>query len=266
MTRLFLVRHGQTTSNEIHALDTALPGANLTELGKQQAQMAGEALAGQSQQLFVISSYAARAQQTAANVATVLSEADRLADSSPNSAFGRRFEAYGGRGISTFSDATAQRIAGSCATQPAMVDGVSEISAGDFEMRNDEDSHEKYHRILGDWLGGTIDSAVPGGLSGAAVLDNYLPQALAAGAAGLAEGSDVALVSHGAVIRLVAAWLGRVSSEYALRAYLPNAHIVTIELPDDLPEKLAGGHLRDAAYGSVDVSNWGPYGKPELAD
>ena len=41
MTRLFLVRHGQTTSNEIHALDTALPGASLTTLGREQAGAAG---------------------------------------------------------------------------------------------------------------------------------------------------------------------------------------------------------------------------------
>ncbi|WRS30889.1 histidine phosphatase family protein [Actinomycetaceae bacterium MB13-C1-2] len=35
--RLFLVRHGQTTANVAGALDTALPGAELTDLGWQQA-------------------------------------------------------------------------------------------------------------------------------------------------------------------------------------------------------------------------------------
>lgn len=34
---LFLVRHGQTSSNVLGALDTGLPGADLTELGWQQA-------------------------------------------------------------------------------------------------------------------------------------------------------------------------------------------------------------------------------------
>lgn len=35
--RLFLIRHGQTTANAAHQLDTVLPGAPLTELGRQQA-------------------------------------------------------------------------------------------------------------------------------------------------------------------------------------------------------------------------------------
>lgn len=36
--RLYLARHGQTTSNIIRALDTAAPGADLTELGRRQAR------------------------------------------------------------------------------------------------------------------------------------------------------------------------------------------------------------------------------------
>ena len=37
--RLHLVRHGQTPSNVAGALDTALPGAPLTELGREQAEI-----------------------------------------------------------------------------------------------------------------------------------------------------------------------------------------------------------------------------------
>ena len=37
MTTLLLIRHGQTPNNVIGALDTALPGAGLTELGHAQA-------------------------------------------------------------------------------------------------------------------------------------------------------------------------------------------------------------------------------------
>ena len=36
--RLYLARHGQTTSNVIRALDTAAPGADLTDLGREQAR------------------------------------------------------------------------------------------------------------------------------------------------------------------------------------------------------------------------------------
>ena len=47
MSRLLLIRHGQTTSNVRQALDTALPGAALTDLGWSQAFAAGELLAGE---------------------------------------------------------------------------------------------------------------------------------------------------------------------------------------------------------------------------
>lgn len=43
--KLLLLRHGQTHGNTIGALDTAFPGADLTDLGVQQAQAAGRVLA-----------------------------------------------------------------------------------------------------------------------------------------------------------------------------------------------------------------------------
>lgn len=42
--RLYLIRHGQTTSNLIHALDTDAPGASLTDLGHRQAAAIPEAV------------------------------------------------------------------------------------------------------------------------------------------------------------------------------------------------------------------------------
>lgn len=69
--RLFLIRHGQTSSNVTHALDTALPGASLTELGEQQAAALPQRLAGEDFD-GVWSSRARRAQQTAAPLAATL--------------------------------------------------------------------------------------------------------------------------------------------------------------------------------------------------
>jgi broad specificity phosphatase PhoE len=66
--RLLLVRHGQTPSNVIHALDTDMPGAELTALGHQQA----EALVGRLADERIDALYASplrRAQQTAAPLA-----------------------------------------------------------------------------------------------------------------------------------------------------------------------------------------------------
>lgn len=45
--RLLLVRHGQTPSNVLGLLDTAIPGPGLTELGVEQAEAVPEALAGE---------------------------------------------------------------------------------------------------------------------------------------------------------------------------------------------------------------------------
>src|SRR5699024_9022160 len=239
MTRLFLVRHGQTTSNEIHALDTALPGASLTTLGREQAGAAGRYLRNASDRVHVLSSQAARAQQTAAGLATAFAaEGGAIAAAAPGSSFAEGFQRFRGRELAGLVDTAAVELAGEHAGSLASVVGVAEIPAGDMEMKNDEDSHELYHRLLGDWLHGQIDKVVPGGSSGAQVLTSYLPQALAVVAAAQAEGADAVLVSHGAVIRLVATWLGAVDPEFAYRAYLPNGKVVSIALPEDFGELL----------------------------
>jgi broad specificity phosphatase PhoE len=66
--RLLLVRHGQTHSNIGHALDTSYPGAELTDLGHQQAQRLAASLAGERIDV-VAASTLLRARQTAAPVA-----------------------------------------------------------------------------------------------------------------------------------------------------------------------------------------------------
>lgn len=69
--RIVLLRHGQTTSNVTHALDTAVPGPGLTGLGRRQADAAATALAGAGVGA-VWASTALRAQQTAAPLAASL--------------------------------------------------------------------------------------------------------------------------------------------------------------------------------------------------
>ncbi|HZK05917.1 MAG TPA: histidine phosphatase family protein [Actinomycetaceae bacterium] len=69
--RLILVRHGQTTSNVIHALDTGEPGAGLTTLGHTQAQDLVGKMSGLDISLLVTSNLL-RTQQTAAPLAGAL--------------------------------------------------------------------------------------------------------------------------------------------------------------------------------------------------
>lgn len=66
--RLHLVRHGQTPSNLVHALDTAAPGAPLTPEGERQARAVGRALAAEPLDA-VYASTLDRARATAAEVA-----------------------------------------------------------------------------------------------------------------------------------------------------------------------------------------------------
>lgn len=69
--RLLLLRHGQTHSNVAGALDTAMPGADLTELGRAQATAAAHALAGTGVDALFVSGLA-RTHQTAAPLAATL--------------------------------------------------------------------------------------------------------------------------------------------------------------------------------------------------
>lgn len=65
---LHLIRHGETSSNLSHALDTGEPGAVLTPEGERQAQAVGQVFATRPVSA-VYASHLTRAQQTAAVVA-----------------------------------------------------------------------------------------------------------------------------------------------------------------------------------------------------
>jgi probable phosphoglycerate mutase len=67
--RLILVRHGQTSSNVGGLLDTAEPGADLTDLGREQAAALPHAL-GEEPVDLIVASTLVRTQQTALPLAT----------------------------------------------------------------------------------------------------------------------------------------------------------------------------------------------------
>lgn len=77
--RLLLVRHGQTRSNVEHLLDTAVPGADLSELGRDQAAALVPALGGLGVGA-VTASTLVRTQQTAAPLAAHLGLPVAVAD------------------------------------------------------------------------------------------------------------------------------------------------------------------------------------------
>lgn len=77
--RLLLLRHGQTHGNTAGALDTAVPGLDLTPLGAAQARAAARVLAGEGIEGIYVSPLV-RTQQTAAPVADVLGLVPKVLD------------------------------------------------------------------------------------------------------------------------------------------------------------------------------------------
>lgn len=77
--RLLLIRHGQTPSNVIGALDTAVPGPGLTDLGFSQAEAIPPALSSEPIGA-VFASSQTRAQLTATPLATRLDQEIRVRD------------------------------------------------------------------------------------------------------------------------------------------------------------------------------------------
>jgi broad specificity phosphatase PhoE len=157
--RLLLLRHGQTHGNTAGALDTAVPGLDLTDLGRRQAEAAARALAEPGvDQIFV--STLARTAQTAAPLATLLG------------------------------------------VEPHVLEGLQEISAGDFEMASDHDAIAGYIGTVADGIEGRYDARMPGGESGHEFLARY-DAAVAEIHRTLAEAGHqrALLVSHGAAVR-----------------------------------------------------------------
>lgn len=67
-----LVRHGQSVANAAGLIDTAVPGASLTQLGQQQAQTVAGVLAARGPVAAIFASQLIRTQQTAAPLASAL--------------------------------------------------------------------------------------------------------------------------------------------------------------------------------------------------
>ncbi len=189
--RLVLVRHGQSRANVDRRLDTRPPGAELTDQGRAQAREFGLALAGPPGLL--AHSVATRAVQTAGEIASVR--------------------------------------AASIGTDPWELDGLHEVQVGDLEDRSDDAAHDEFAAIYRRWHEGELEIAMPGGESGADVLDRYVPVLDGLRMRYLDDDAwhgDVVVVSHGAVIRLVAAVLAGVDAGFALDHHLANTEAVIL--------------------------------------
>jgi broad specificity phosphatase PhoE len=125
---------------------------------------------------------------------------------------------------------TAGPIAAELGLTPVEHDELREISAGDFEMRSDEDAILGYLGTVAHWLDGDLERRMPGGETGTDFLERYD----AAIASTCKVGVDAALVvSHGAAIRT---WVThRARGDHApIHEGLHNTGCITLDgSPDD---------------------------------
>lgn len=190
-TQLVLARHGQTSANLRHALDTLPPGPELTEHGVRQA----EELAGRLSGVRIASlraSRALRAQQTAAPIA----------------------------------------MRSGLAVQ--VTDGVQEVYVGELEGRADPEAAQIFDRVYGDWHAGELDEPMPGGETGNEACTRFLnaAQECLSGA----DGGSVVLVSHGAMLRLVAGRLAAgITGAQANSVPLPNTGVIVLRADPAVP-------------------------------
>ena len=123
---------------------------------------------------------------------------------------------------------TAAPLAAARGLDVAVVPGLEEVSAGSLEMRSDEQSVEAYVACLAAWMGGDLDRTMPGGPDGHAFWLRY-DGAVSSLAAGRAADETVAVVSHGAAIRVWTALATRMPPEQAYERRISNTGMATLE-------------------------------------
>lgn len=186
--RLYLVRHGQTPSNVAGALDTALPGAPLTDLGRDQARTVGGELADSGiTPSVVFSSEADRARETAGLVA----ERMRL----DTQAVPGVYEVQAGR--------------------YEMRTGPEALLAYNRVVR---DWLEE----------GDLTARLPGGESALDVQERAMPIVAELRESHLDNGVDVVLVVHGTLMRMLGVFAGAVPSQWALANRIPNCGVIEL--------------------------------------
>ena len=253
--RLILIRHGQTHANIARILDTALPGAPLTDQGIIQARRLGRVLLPSRERMTeIVTSHALRARQIGAGAVAGLHH-------------------LVGPGVRLRHEA-----------------GLHEVQAGEIEGRSDFDAHRRFMEIFHGWLHGDFGAKVPGGESADDVLARYLPvlralvaedsvfplddahassdsastrgSADATGSAstrGSADaldssnsrdgGRNIVVVSHGAAIRLIAQHLANIEGQFIFDNPLPNAARVELVRDVDAGDGDKAGSWKLARWG-----------------
>lgn len=130
--------------------------------------------------------------------------------------------------VLTRTQLTATPLARATAHDITVIDGVEEISAGDFEMRSDDEAIAGYVGALGRWAQSDLGYTMPGAESGHDFLARY-DRAIESVVDQHADETAV-VVSHGAAIRIWAAHrANNVQTEEGVRRWLHNTGMCVME-------------------------------------
>ena len=268
--QLILFRHGQTTSTLITALDTAVPGADLTTMGVEQAFTGGErivvdrALSRAAVNLdkndgsptpdaprpVIISSEALRATRTAQLVAQgMMNQGAIVSTASPTPH---------GLVLTPITDNHNDQ------TIPTAIPGLTEVVAGDLEMNTDPESIETYRHTQLQWSKGSMHVRMPGGQTGwetrRRVLEGLAPllPILMPGAVNTEPRTirDLIAVIHGSLMRFIAGQLAGVEAHFVQDSYITNCRWIVLEAPARLDLAHATYHDIEQSCGTWHVKQW----------
>ena len=147
-----------------------------------------------------------------------------------------------------------------------VIHGIHEIEAGALEKLTDEESHKRYLGTIFSWADGDLDRRMPAGPSGRDFFDRYdaAIATVAERANGIGDSGSVAVVSHGAAIRVWAGLrAGNIEPDFAAKHVLNNTGIVALEGDPDGGWKLI--HWDDSPVGGLalaDPAAGDPAGRP----
>ncbi|SDU87790.1 probable phosphoglycerate mutase [Microlunatus sagamiharensis] len=134
--------------------------------------------------------------------------------------------------------------------------GLAEVRAGDLEMRDDEAAVRGYVECLVAWMSGDLDRAMPGGEDGHHFWARY--DGALDDIATRHPDETVAVVSHGAAIRVWTAISTRMSRDEAEAAQISNTGLAVLErragrwkLERWSSDPVGGAHLLDTAARDV---------------
>jgi broad specificity phosphatase PhoE len=192
--QLLLIRHGQTPANVLGQLDTAIPGAPLTELGQRQAAVIPAGLDARGLPI-----------PDSIGVSTLLR-----------------------------TQLTAAPLASELGLTPTVSDGFREITAGDLEMLDDKHSQGLYNATTLAWARGDLDVRMPGGENGHHFFERFdeaMLQAVSGGSQTVAVVSHGAAIRVWVAARAAGAIDEFAATHQLLNTGI--AHLESLHAPDE---------------------------------